>query len=183
MPPEKEVKWTMMLTRKSLCIVSIALVASSVCASAQQEFETHRLRTYDGHMIKPTPRRAPGSPRGGFAHSRLPLRNFGGHTYHGKLAWNQGRWHRETHNGRYGWWWDVGGIWYFYPDAIEGPPAYVSDIESDEEADAAPTPSPQEPRQTFYYRPGDIKGIPYDTIETCSQVRERDGGAGVCVMK
>jgi hypothetical protein len=173
-----------MLTRKSLCIVSIALVAPSLPASAQQGFETHRLPAQNDLTVNPTPRRAPASsPSTRSVHGRLPLHNFGGHTYYGKLAWNRGRWHHEKHNGRFGWWWDVGGIWYFYPEAIEGPPAYVSDIESDEEADAAPTPSPQEPRHTFYYRPGDIKGVPYDTIEECSQASEREGGVGVCVMK
>jgi hypothetical protein len=111
------------------------------------------------------------------------MRHFSGRTYYGKLAWNQGKWHHETHNGRYGWWWDVGGVWYYYPEVIEGPPNYVSDIESEEIADAAPSPIPQAPRHTFYYRPGDIKGIPYDTLEECAQAAQREGGVGVCVMK
>ena len=59
----------------------------------------------------------------------MPSRNFGGHAYHGHLAWEGGRWRHEIHNGRDGWWWDVGGAWYFYPQPIEGPPAYVSDVE------------------------------------------------------
>src|SRR5579871_4817525 len=59
----------------------------------------------------------------------FPERNFGGHAYHGRLAWGGGRWRHEMHNGRYGWWWDVGGVWYFYPQPMDGPPAYVSDVE------------------------------------------------------
>ncbi len=59
----------------------------------------------------------------------MPARNFGGHVYHGRLAWEGGRWRHEAHNGRYGWWWDVGGVWYFYPQPMDGPPAYVSDVE------------------------------------------------------
>jgi hypothetical protein len=59
----------------------------------------------------------------------FPVRNFGGHAYRGRLAWEGGRWRHEMHNGRYGWWWDVGGVWYFYPQPMEGPPAYVSDVE------------------------------------------------------
>ncbi|WP_409334490.1 glycine zipper domain-containing protein [Bradyrhizobium jicamae] len=59
----------------------------------------------------------------------MPARNFGGHAYHGRLAWEGGRWRHEMHNGRMGWWWDVGGVWYFYPQPMEGPPAYVSDVE------------------------------------------------------
>jgi hypothetical protein len=71
--------------------------------------------------------RRPGDPR--FARGGLPARNFGGHAYHGRMAWEGGRWRHEIHNGRNGWWWDVGGAWYFYPQPMEGPPAYVSDVE------------------------------------------------------
>jgi len=64
-----------------------------------------------------------------FARGALPARNFGGHAYHGRMAWEGGRWRHEIHNGRNGWWWDVGGAWYFYPQQMDGPPAYVSDLE------------------------------------------------------
>jgi hypothetical protein len=75
----------------------------------------------------PAPGRGPHDAR--FARGVLPARNFGGHAYHGHLAWEGGHWRHEMHNGRYGWWWDVGGAWYFYPQPMEGPPAYVSDVE------------------------------------------------------
>jgi hypothetical protein len=75
----------------------------------------------------------PAQPRGrpqGFRYARgVQERNFGGHAYHGRLAWEGGQWRHETHNGRLGWWWDVGGVWYFYPQPMEGPPAYVSEVE------------------------------------------------------
>ena len=32
--------------------------------------------------------------------------------------WRQGRWHHGRHAGRLGWWWVVGGAWYFYPAAV-----------------------------------------------------------------
>jgi len=70
-----------------------------------------------------------GPQDGRFARGALPARNFGGHAYHGRMAWEGGRWRHEIHNGRNGWWWDVGGAWYFYPQPMEGPPAYVSDLE------------------------------------------------------
>jgi len=79
----------------------------------------------------PMPGRGPHDAR--FAHGGLPARDFGGHAYHGRLAWEGGRWHHEVHNGRDGWWWDVGGVWYFYPQPMEGPPAYVSDVEVDDD--------------------------------------------------
>jgi hypothetical protein len=57
----------------------------------------------------------------------VPTRTFGDRVYHGQLAWGDGRWrYRE---GREGWWWDVGGFWYFYPQQTEGPPDYISDVE------------------------------------------------------
>jgi len=73
------------------------------------------------------PGRGPQDAR--FARGAMPARNFGGHAYHGHLAWEGGRWRHEMHNGRNGWWWDVGGVWYFYPQPMEGPPTYVSDVE------------------------------------------------------
>ena len=73
------------------------------------------------------------------ARGNFRARNFGGHAYHGRLAWEGGRWHHEIHNGRDGYWWDVGGAWYFYPEPMDGPPTYVSDVEvMDDVADGPP---------------------------------------------
>ncbi|MGG1944144.1 hypothetical protein AB1286_04960 [Trinickia sp. NRRL B-1857] len=33
-------------------------------------------------------------------------------------VWRTGRWHHSHHDGRIGWWWVVGGLWYFYPQPI-----------------------------------------------------------------
>jgi hypothetical protein len=74
-----------------------------------------------------TPGRGPQDAR--FARGSFQARNFGGLPHHGRLAWEGGRWRHEIHNGRDGWWWDVGGAWYFYPQAMEGPPTYVSEVE------------------------------------------------------
>jgi hypothetical protein len=32
--------------------------------------------------------------------------------------WRGGRWFHGPHNGRAGWWWIVGGFWYFYPAPV-----------------------------------------------------------------
>lgn len=32
--------------------------------------------------------------------------------------WRSGRWHHGPHDGRYGWWWIVGSLWYFYPAPV-----------------------------------------------------------------
>ena len=33
-------------------------------------------------------------------------------------VWRGGRWHHRRHDGRLGWWWVVGGLWYFYPQPV-----------------------------------------------------------------
>ena len=49
--------------------------------------------------------------------------------------------------------------------------------------DATAPAFPQKPKRAFYYRIGDLKGVPYDTIEECTKVLKQAGGVGVCVMK
>jgi len=46
-----------------------------------------------------------------------------------RAAWHGGRWHREHHFGRYGYWWVVNGAWYYYDQPFDGPPDYVSEVE------------------------------------------------------
>jgi hypothetical protein len=62
----------------------------------------------------------------------MPSRVYGGHPYRGNLAWEGGRWRHEVYNGRMGWWWDVGGVRYFYPERMEGPPDYISEDYADD---------------------------------------------------
>ncbi len=82
-----------------------------------------------GRHFNPPPVGGPSPPAARYAPRSLPAKDFGGHAYHGHLAWEHGRWRHEMRNRRYGWWWDVGGAWYFYPQPIVGPPPYVSEIE------------------------------------------------------
>ena len=123
-------------------------------------------------------------PRGAPLARALTTHNFRGHAYRGRLAWNHGRWHHAMRNGLLGWWWDVGGIWYYYPEQFEGPPEYVSDTEVAVDEPPAPSPpAPGKPRYVFYYRPGDLKGTPYKTMGECSQARQQAGDIGICVIK
>lgn len=45
--------------------------------------------------------------------------------------WHRGRWDHDWHGGRFGWWWVVGGVWFFYPRPVYPypdpylPPDYV----------------------------------------------------------
>jgi hypothetical protein len=116
--------------------------------------------------------------------TRFGRKKLHGRVFHGRLAWRNGRWHHATRNGRFGWWWDVGGIWYFYPDKIDGPPDYASTIEvADDETAASSDPAAaKEPHYAFYYRPGELSGTRYQTFDECSRAREQ-AGVGVCVLK
>ncbi len=71
-------------------------------------------------------------PDARYAHGRVAVRDYGGQSYRGRVGWEGGRWRHEVHNGRPGWWWDVGGVWYYYPEPMEGPPTYVSEDYADD---------------------------------------------------
>lgn len=93
----------------------------------------------------PGPRNAGGPPPGAgryMARGPAPTRDWGGHAYRGNLAWDGGRWRHEVHNGRPGWWWDVGGVWYYYPQRMDGPPAYISEDYIDDVPVAYAPPGP-----------------------------------------
>lgn len=93
----------------------------------------------------PGPRTAGGPPPGPgryMARGPAPARDWGGHAYRGNLAWDGGRWRHEVHNGRSGWWWDVGGVWYYYPQPMDGPPAYISEDYIDDVPVAYAPPGP-----------------------------------------
>lgn len=43
------------------------------------------------------------------------IRRFDRHDF---AVWRGGYWHHGRHGGRLGWWWVVGGVWYFYPAPV-----------------------------------------------------------------
>jgi len=104
-------------------------------------------------------------------------------TYYGARPWRQGTWRHESRHGRYGWWWDTGGVAYFYTARAEQPPDNVSDISEPDETDPPETGAAPEPQRAYLYRPGDLDGVVYDTLEACRKAQEDAGGAGVCVIK
>jgi hypothetical protein len=137
-------------SRRSRIVFPLVSIITVFALSAQAEEPNHApakggparpgvQAVHPGGHPGPMPGRGPGGAH--FAHGPLPSHNFGGHAYHGRLAWGGGRWHHEFRNGRDGWWWDVGGAWYFYPQPMEGPPAYVSDVEIADD-DAGPDGPP-----------------------------------------
>jgi hypothetical protein len=126
-------------SRRSRIVLPLVSVLTVFALSAQAE-EPNKPPPKTGQSKPAVQAARPVPPRSGqvqgrgpqdgrYARGRLPERNFGGYPYHGRLGWEGGRWRHEAHTGRYGWWWDVGGVWYFYPQPMDGPPAYVSDLE------------------------------------------------------
>jgi hypothetical protein len=92
------------------------------------------------------------APDARFARGAIGMRDYGGQPYRGRVGWEGGRWRHEVHHGRPGWWWDVGGVWYYYPEPMEGPPTYVSEDYADDVGyapatvyEAAPPPVAYEP--------------------------------------
>jgi len=87
-----------------------------------------------------------------------------------RAAWVGGGWHHEWHNGRFGWWWGVGGAWYFYPEPIYPYPTYVADIYYDPGMVAPPPAAPVAPVAGYqpgywYYCPA--SGAYYPYVQTC----------------
>jgi hypothetical protein len=112
--------------------------------------------------------RAVGPGRPGYAgrpgyYARYPgfaRRSFGGRFYRGNLAWERGSWRHEWHNGRYGWWWGVGGAWYFYDRPYDGPPAYISDVEFLEDPAMADEGPPEDGPPPGAYAPEPVVVAP-----------------------
>jgi hypothetical protein len=92
--------------------------------------------------------------RGGYGR-----RDIGTFNERERAAWYGGRWRHEQHFGRYGYWWEVNGVWYFYDQPMAGPPAYVSDMEfMDDDLDGPvvygePAPVMVVPPPVVYVRP------------------------------
>jgi hypothetical protein len=139
-------------SRQSKIVVLLVSATAMFAFAARAEEPPHRP---DGKAAVQGPKGPPGHPPGPvagrpgpgpghpgpgpgrgpdahFARGNLPAHNFGGHAYRGRLAWEGGRWHHEVHDGRDGYWWDVGGVWYYYPQPMDGPPGYVSEDFADD---------------------------------------------------
>lgn len=102
----------------------------------------------------PHPRK---QPPGAAPHWRGDIRRFHEHDWQ---LWRGGRWHHGAHAGRLGWWWIVGGAWYFYPAPVypypnpwEPPP-----VDPDTATSGSPPPPPT---QYWYYCESAQRYYPY----------------------
>ena len=81
---------------------------------------------------------------------------------HDWALWRAGGWHHVVHDGRLGWWWVAGGIWYFYPAPVYPyPDPYAPPVVT-----VAPAPSvaqaPLPPvAQSWYYCDASKGCFPY----------------------
>jgi hypothetical protein len=89
---------------------------------------------------------------------RGDISRFHEHDWH---TWRAGRWVHSRHDGRLGWWWVAGGLWYFYPAPVypypnpwEPPPVVV-----------APPVETAPPTQYWYYCEASRAYYPY--VATC----------------
>ncbi len=118
--------------RRSRIVLSLVSIVTVFALSAQAEDQTsrrrktrtsRRCRRPAGFLYAPDKPEAAGrrtdATHEGACRSAISAETF----THGREAWEGGRCVDEAHNGRYGWWWDVGGVWYFYPQPMDGPPA------------------------------------------------------------
>ena len=83
-----------------------------------------------------------------------PRHDFHGRDFHRfspreRTIWLGGRWVHDWHDGRFGWWWSVGGFWYFYPQPVYPYPTYVPPAVVVQQAPPVPTGLPPSP--TWYY--------------------------------
>jgi hypothetical protein len=98
-------------------------------------------------------------------HPGFARRNFGGRFYRGAFAWDRGGWRHEWRNGRYGWWWDVGGAWYFYEQPVYPYPTVISDVEVLEDPAMADAPPPDDvPPPGAYPEPAPVVVAPAPII-------------------
>ena len=91
-------------------------------------------------------------------------RDFAHFTPRETELWRRGGWRHEFHDGRFGWWYAVDGIWYFYDEPVYPYPTFVPDVvyipEEDYDddapvyADEPPEPAPPQygqPATAYYY--------------------------------
>ncbi len=109
--------------RVVLVLATVAIIAAP--AFAQHHGPGHGPRGHDGHVAGP----------GWRDHD---IHHFHDHDF---ARWRGGAWHHGWHGGRLGWWWVVGGVWYFYPAPVY---PYPNPYEP-------PIGTPPPPPQVYYY--------------------------------
>jgi len=106
------------------------------------------------------PRKPP--PPGARPHWRGDIQRFHEHDWQ---LWRGGHWRHGSHTGRAGWWWVVGGTWYFYPTPVYPYPNPWEPPLVEYVAPPAGSPPPPPPAQYWYYCESAKSYYPY--VPTC----------------
>lgn len=131
--------------------VLLALGSGISPAVAQREGHDHESGGHEFH------------DRGGHGHD-YHGRDFGHFSRREAEEWRGGHWFHDWHDSRFGWWWVVGGLWYFYPEPVYPYPTYVPPAVIVQQA--PPVPSGMPPAQAWYFC-DDPKGY-YPYVASCA---------------
>ena len=97
-------------------------------------------------------------------HHEFHEHEFARFARHDREVWVGGHWHHEWHNGRFGWWWFAGGVWYFYDAPVYPYPTVVSEVTYAEPVGAAPPPAAA--AAPTYYWCDNPRGY-YPAVQSC----------------
>ena len=164
----------------SVLLLCTGLAVSTAALASHDHF--HNIAPAPGHAAHDTPH-APGpvphgsgywrgippaAPHGAYFAAGRPGHyvHYWGHGdiryFHQRdfYAWNGGYWRHSWYGGRFGWWWVVSGVWFFYPVPVYPyPDPYVPS------SFAAPPPPPDDAPpvadQFWYFCPASNAYYPY----------------------
>ena len=162
---------------RSLCVALLLTAAGTAWAGPQDRHGWHHVQVADGgdrHAAHTGPWRGVAPAAGQVAHSRPPHGYApppggwhhqwgGGNPYyfphHDWYYWHRGYWHQGWYGPRFGWWWVVSGVWFYYPAPVYPyPNPYVP---SGFAAPPPPAGSAQPATQYWYYCPAANGYYPY----------------------
>ncbi len=120
---------------------------------------------------------AAAAPMAAYADRHDEGRHAGGRHWNGDIRefhtrdfprWRAGNWRHGAHEGRLGWWWVVGGLWYFYPQPVYPyPDAYTPPVVVIPQAPSAVPGAPAPQAQNWYYCTSAQSYYPY--VSSCPE--------------
>lgn len=108
------------------------------------------------------------------------IRHFENRDLH---QWRSGAWHHGSRGGQLGWWWVIGGMWYFYPQPVypypdpyrpptvvieQAPPPVIVQVPAPEPVQIVPSqpPAASQPAAQFWYYCEAARGY-YPYVASC----------------
>jgi hypothetical protein len=147
--------------------MAVALSGAGVLSAWSQDHQDFDHHPGGGPHGHPGPGVHPGF-RGGPGFHDFRGHDFAHFTSTERALWVGGGWHHEWHNGRFGWWWAVGGVWFFYPAPIYPYPDYVADFYYEPPMPDEPPVAPVAGYQPGYWYYCQASGAYYPYVQTCA---------------